>query len=53
MTKKRKLIAEFDESISFFPSGKYVLVHSSDTNACQYGVAFLQRSGLRDDDIAK
>ena len=53
MTKKRKLIAEFDGSISFFPSGKYVLVHSSDTNACQYGVAFLQRSGLRDDDIAK
>ena len=50
---KRKLIAEFDESISFFPSGNYVIVHSSDTNPCQYGVAFLQGSGLRDDDIVK
>ena len=50
---KRKLIAEFDESISFFSSGKFAIVHSSDTNPCQYGVAFLQGSGLRDDDIVK
>ena len=50
---KRKLITEFDESISFFPSGKYVIVHSSDSNPCQYGVAFLQGSGLRDDSIVK
>ena len=50
---KRKLIAEFDESICFFLSGKFVIVHSSDTNPCQYGVAFLQESGLRDDDIVK
>ena len=50
---KRKLIKKLDESISFFPSGKYVIVHSSDTNPCQYGIAFLQGSGLRDDDIVK
>ena len=50
---KRKLIAEFDESICFFLSGKFVIVHSSDTNPCQYGVAFLQESDLRDDDIVK
>ena len=50
---KRKLITKFDESISFFPSGKYVIVHSSDTNPYQYGVAFLRGSGLRDDDIVK
>ena len=30
-----------------------MIVHSSDTNSCQYGVAFLLRSGLRDDDIVK
>ena len=50
---KRKLITEFDEKISFFLSGKYVIAHSSDTNPCQYGVAFLKRSCLRDDDIVK
>ena len=50
---KRKLIEKFDESVSFFPSGKFVIVHSSDTNPCQYGVAFLQGSGLRNDDIVK
>ena len=38
---KRKLIAEFDESVFFFPFGKYVILHSSDANPCQYGVAFL------------
>ena len=50
---KRKLIAEFNESMSFFPSGKYVIVHSSDANPCQYGVAFLQGSDLRYDDSLK
>ena len=39
---RRKLIAEFHESISLFLSGKFVIVHSSDTNPCQYRVAFLQ-----------
>ena len=37
-----------------FPFWK-IRVHSSHTitNPCQYGVAFLQGSGLRDDDIVK
>ena len=46
---KRNLITEFDQSFSFFSSGKYVIAHPSDTNPCQYGVAFLQGNSLRDD----
>ena len=36
----------------FFLLRKWI-VHPSNTNPSQYGVAFLQGSGLRDDDIVK
>ena len=50
---KRKLIAEFGDEISFFPSGKYLIVHASSINPCQYSVAILQGRCLRDDDLVK
>ena len=43
---KRKLIGKFSGQISFFPSGKYIVVHASDTNPFQYGVTFLHGCGL-------
>ena len=52
-TLKMKLIQEFGESISFFPHGRYLLVHSADTNPCEYAIAALHGCGLRDNDIAK
>ena len=52
-TLKQKLIQEFEERISFFPSGKYLLVHASDVNPCEYAIAALHGSGLRDDDLAR
>ena len=39
--------------ISFFPSGKYLIVHVSDINPCEYGIAALHGCGLRDDDIPR
>ena len=50
---KRQLISQFVEGISFFPSGKYVLVHPSDVNPCQYAIAALHGCGLRDNYLAR
>ena len=50
---KRKLIAEFGDEIRLFPSGKYLIVHASSINPCQYSVAILQGRCLRDDDFVK
>ena len=52
-TLKRKLIKEFKEALSFFPKGKFLLVHASDVNPCQYAIAALHGCGLRDDDLAR
>ncbi len=50
---KRDLIAEFGEDIAFFPSGKYIIVHASNMNPCQYSIATLQGRCLRDDEFVK
>ena len=48
---KRKLISQFPEELSFFPNGKYVIVHACDINPCEYSVATLKGHGLRDNDL--
>ena len=42
-TLKQKLIREFEERISFFPSGKYLLVHAPDVNPCEYEISAFGR----------
>lgn len=50
---KRQLIAEFSDEICFFPSGKYLIVHASSINPCQYSIAILQGRCLRGDEFVK
>ncbi len=47
---KRELVKHFKEEIDFFQNGKYVVVHSSLMNPCEYSVATLLGHGLRDQD---
>lgn len=47
---KRKLKEEFTDQIDFFPISKYVIVHASNMNPCQYSVSTLLGKGLRDKD---
>ena len=35
-TLKRKIIDTFPEEISVYPSGKYLIVHSSNKNPCHF-----------------
>ncbi len=50
---KRYITDNLGEEISFFPTGKYLLVHAIDVNPCEYSLATLHGCGLRDDDLAK
>ena len=50
---KRKIIDTFHEETSFDPNGKYLIIHSSDINPCQYISAVLKGKGLRDGDVIK
>ena len=52
-TLRRKLESKFPERIGFYPSGKYLIVYSSDVNPCTYSVATLKGAGLRTSDLAK
>ena len=49
----KDLISEYCYQLYFFSSGKYLLVHASDINPCEYGIAALHGCGLRDDDILR
>ena len=44
---------ECGSDISFYKSGKYLVVHASDVNLCEYVTTALQCCRLRDDDRAK
>ena len=44
---KRKLQEIFPEDLSFFPKGKYMLVHSADMNPCEYAIGTLHGLGVR------
>ena len=48
---KQHIIANFEDEVSFFPCGKYLLVHPSDINPCTYSVATMHGFGLRDNDL--
>ena len=50
---RRKIEEKFEDDIGFFPSGKYIIVHSAWLNPCKYSVATLRGAGLRDIDLAK
>ena len=40
-TLKRRTIDKFSDDISFYPKGKYLIVHSSDANPCENVLAIL------------
>ena len=41
-TLKKRLAKEFPEELGFYPVGRYVIVHSSDMNPCDYTVCHTQ-----------
>ena len=52
-TLKRRIIDKFSDDISIYPKDKYLIVHSSDVNPCEYVLAILKGKGLKDYDIIK
>ena len=50
---KRDLLAKFTDQIDFFPCGKYVIVHSSNINPCEYSIAVLKGKGMQDKDYVR
>ena len=52
-TLKRRIIDEFSDGISFYPKDKYLIVHSSDVNTCEYVLAILKGKELKDYDTIK
>ena len=52
-TLKRKILEKYGDDISFFPKGKFLLVHASDMDPCEYAIAALHGYGLRDEDLAR
>ena len=52
-TLKMRIIERFPEDISFYPSGRNCLVHSSQMNPCEYSIATIKGRGLRDEDIIR
>lgn len=53
ITLKRLIMKQFPDEIDFFPISKYVIVHSSGMNPCEYSVNILQGKGLRDTDYVR
>lgn len=52
-TLRRKLAEEFGEDIGFFPTGRYVIVHSSLMNPCEYSITTLEGHCLNDGDFVR
>ena len=52
-TLKRKILEKYGDDISFFPKGKFLLVHASDMNPCEYAIAALHGFGLRDENLPR
>ena len=48
---RRFLHQHFEEELSFYLSGKYVIVHASSVNPCDYSLAPRQGRGLSDEDF--
>ena len=47
------IIDKFSNDISFYQKDKYLIVHSSDINACEYVPVILKEKGLNDYDTIK
>ena len=52
-TLKRKIIDRFSDNISVYPEEKYLIVHSSNIDPCEYVLAILKGKGLKDYEIIK
>ena len=52
-TIKWYLAQEYSNETTFFPSGKYRLVHLIDINPCTFSIATLHGYGLRNTDLTK
>ena len=50
-TLKRRITEKFSDDISFYPKDKYLIVHCSHDNPCEYALAILKGKGLKDYDI--
>ena len=50
---KEIVLERFPDSIGFFRSGKYLIVHSQYINPCEYSVSTLKGHGMRDTDIIR
>ena len=46
-TLKRRIIGKFSDDISFYPKDKYLIVHSSDVNPCEYVLAIKREEDLK------
>ena len=52
-TLRRFLESNFENEVSFYSLGKYIVVCPSDVNPCIYSIATLKGRGLRDLDLVK
>ena len=50
---KRRILEEFEDKISFYPTGRQVIVYSSDVNPCDYSESTLKGHGLRENDLIR
>ena len=50
---ERRIIDKFSDDISIYPKDKYLIVHNSNVNLCEYVLAILERKGLKDYDTIK
>ena len=50
---KRRILEEFEEKIGFYPTGRQVIVFSSNVNPCDYSEATLKGHGLRENDLIR
>ena len=53
LDREEYIIKKHEDNISFFPKGKYLLVHASEMNPCEYTLATLHGCGLRDQDLTR
>ena len=49
--KRKRFINKFSDDISFYPKVKYLIVHSSNFDPCEYVVAILRGKRLKDHGI--
>lgn len=50
---RQELQERFGETISFYKSGRNLIIHPTSVNPCYYALATLRGAGLRDDDLTR